>query len=240
MNPLSKLRIRLIQEMIAINEKYFFYPAIRKFYKEKIDTENPLILDIGSNKGQSIKFFKSLFPNSRIIGFEPNRKLYRNLKKSYPEIEIHNLGISEEVGQLKFQENIMNETSTFEKINFRSDYVKKKVRILGIGINQMIVDSYYVDVVSLHHFLSMAQIEKIDIIKIDVEGHELKCLKGLFKGQNYAQIDLIQLESHNDGMYENNKAEISNILLDNEFKLVKRIKHGFGDFEELIYQNIIS
>ena len=36
------------------------------------DTDNPTILDVGANLGQSIDRFKQIWPSSRIISFEPN------------------------------------------------------------------------------------------------------------------------------------------------------------------------
>ena len=40
-----------------------------------------LIIDVGANKGQSIQFFLKNFPDAKIIGFEPNERLNKFLKK---------------------------------------------------------------------------------------------------------------------------------------------------------------
>jgi hypothetical protein len=57
-------------------------------------------------------------------------------------------------------------------------------------------------------------------------------------------IKFIQLESHNDDMYlhnqqsaGNSQAQIEELLKMNGFYEVARIKHGFGDFYEIIYEN---
>ena len=42
----------------------------------------------------------------------------------------------------------------------------------------------------------------IDLVKLDVEGHEYECLKGLFNVPLNSNIELIQLEYHNDDMYK--------------------------------------
>ena len=41
-------------------------------YKIKIN-KNPIIFDVGANKGQSIERFKKIFPNAEIHSFEPNK-----------------------------------------------------------------------------------------------------------------------------------------------------------------------
>ena len=67
------IRIKLIQELININEQIFFYPKLKSFYKNKIDiVPNSLpitILDVGSNKGQSIDFFSKIYKDVVIYAF---------------------------------------------------------------------------------------------------------------------------------------------------------------------------
>ena len=79
----------------------------------------------------------------------------------------------------------------------------------------------------------------IDVIKIDVEGHEYECLRGLFNTSLDSNIHLIQLEYHNDDMYKNSISfnQINDILNKNNFELIERFKHAFGEFEDLLYKN---
>ncbi len=70
------LRTRLIQMLIDLNERIIFYPSLKKFYRNKISNKPIIVLDVGSNKGQSIDFFLSINSTAQIIGFEPNLKLF--------------------------------------------------------------------------------------------------------------------------------------------------------------------
>ena len=45
-----------------------------------------VVFDIGANKGQSIKLFQKWFPKSKIYSFEPNPKLFSQLKNKYLNI----------------------------------------------------------------------------------------------------------------------------------------------------------
>ena len=104
----------------------------------------------------------------------------------------------------------------------------------------IIVDNYKVEVIRLSDFLKDNTNIGFDVLKIDVEGHELQCLQGLFQEESgVLPIRFIQLESHNDDMYLNNNQhqEIENILFKNDFEKCITIKHGFGDFAEIIYEN---
>jgi FkbM family methyltransferase len=234
------LRIKLLQALIEFNERVIFYPKLRKFYRKNVMSQKPTILDVGANKGQMISFFLSIFPDCNIYAFEPNAELFKKLVikyKAQQNVHLFNKGVSNEKGKLLFNESILNETSTFEELNYDSQYLKIKSKILGIRPEKIIKRSYEVEVITLADFINEQNLAYIDVLKIDTEGHEFKCLLGLFKTNAKYPIQFIQLEEHNDDMYKNKISEeqISSLLGENEFILFEKIKHGFGDFHELIY-----
>ena len=236
-----KLRTKIIQSLIHINEAVFFYPKLKKFYKENLKNASVSILDVGANKGQSIDFFLGINPNAKITAFEPNKKLFQFLQEKYQSnanINLNNLGVSNTNGELEFNENILDETSTFESLNLDSKYLEKKAKVLGVTKESIIVDKYKVAVVTLSEFLKSNDNSSFDVLKIDVEGHELQVLEGLFSNGNQIKIRLIQLESHNDDMYLSNSkhGDIDQLLNKNGYFEIAKIKHGFGDFAEIIYE----
>jgi FkbM family methyltransferase len=235
-------RTSLIQKLIHINENIFFYPKLKAYYKSILKTKNYFILDVGTNKGQSIDFFVNINPNIQIIGFEPNRRLFVYLQNKYKgkkNIEIRNNGVSHKNGTLVFYENVLDETSTFEDLNYNSEYLNKKAKILGVDAKEIISDSYEVNVVSLDTIIDNDSTPSDLIIKIDVEGHEYPCLEGLLNAKSLNKVKYIQIENHNDDMYLN-KVSFNNIhelLTSKGFVIDQKIKHGFGDFEEVIFKN---
>lgn len=238
------LRTKIIQKLIHINEAIYFYPKLKKFYKSNLNQKQISIIDVGANKGQSIDFFLKINKNAIINSFEPNKKLFhflQNKYKSNSNIFIQNLGLSNIKGELVFHENVMDETSTFEELNLDSKYLEKKAKVLGVNKKDIVVNNYKVEVIRLIDFLKENLDKKFDVLKIDVEGHELQCLQGLFCEENQQlPIRYIQLESHNDDMYinNNNHNEIEAILNLNGFNQIAEIKHGFGNFSEIVYENI--
>ena len=236
-----KLRNKIIQSLIHINDAVFFYPKLKKFYKENLKNASVCILDVGANKGQSIDFFLRINPNAKITAFEPNKKLFQFLQEKYhsnANINLNNLGVSNTNGELEFNENILDETSTFESLNLDSKYLEKKAKVLGVTKESIIVDKYKVAVVTLSEYLKLNDNSSFDVLKIDVEGHELQVLEGLFSNGIQFKIRLIQLESHNDDMYLSNSkhGDIDQLLNKNGYFEIAKIKHGFGDFAEIIYE----
>jgi len=235
------LRVKLIQSIIHLNENLIFYPRLKRYFKSVLKNREPTVVDVGVNKGQTIDFFLKLSSETRVFGFEPNQQLFRFLTTKYHSnnrIQLFQNGISSEKGRLVFHENIMDETSTFEQVNTDSEYLKNKAKILGVkNVEQLIVNRYEVDVWRLSDFLKEHHLTHVNVLKIDTEGHEFDCLKGLFEGNSECKIDFIQLESHNDDMYSRKSDEaIDALLRKNHFQLDARIKHGFGGIDELIYK----
>jgi FkbM family methyltransferase len=239
------IRISIIQLLIDINERIFFYPKLKSFYKNKayptsISSNSLTIFDVGANKGQSIDFFCKIFNNPIIYAFEPNPILYKKLTEKYQNkknIFIFNLGVSDINGQLELNETVTDETSTFEKLNYESDYLQMKANILGVKKEDIIKNKYLVDVIRLDDFILKMKINKIHVLKIDTEGHEMKCLKGLFTN-DCCEINHIQIENHNDDMYMTDgiKNDIPQLLKSKGFRKCTIVKHGFGDFDECIYE----
>jgi len=237
----TKQRVKLVRFLIEINESIFFYKRLKKVFKE-IFKNSPLrkVIDVGVNRGQTIKFLHQFSEEIEIIGFEPNKSLFEKVREmKFRNVSLHNCGCSDSEGTLVFNENILDESSTFENVNSNSKWLMKKANILGVKPKNLIKQSYPVKVIQLADFINEHMREAtIDLIKIDVEGHELKVLKGLFSNPLRSRIKFIQVEVHNDDLYEGQiKNEIIDLLELGNFSIHKEIKHGFGSFSDIIFIN---
>ena len=234
-------RVKLVRFLIEINESFFFYKRLNKVFKE-IFKNSPLrlVIDVGVNRGQTIQFLDQFSEEIEIIGFEPNKSLFEKVKEmNLGNVSLYNYGCSDSEGTLVFNENMLDESSTFENVNSNSKWLMKKACMLGVKPKNLIKQSYPVKVIQLAKFINenLGKIT-IDLIKIDVEGHELKVLKGLFSNSLRSKVKFIQVEVHNDDLYEGQiKSEIIDLLQFNNFTIHKEIKHGFGNFSDIIFIN---
>jgi FkbM family methyltransferase len=238
---LGKLQVWLVGEFIKLNEKFIFNRRLLKFYNSKLDKKIDFVLDVGANSGQSIDLFFELNPGCKITAFEPNPRLAQNLKQKFSDntnVQSFQLGISDTPGQKIFHENIFDATSTFEELKMTSKYLKFKSMLLGVKPEEIVVKSYPVEAITLSDFINSQCTEPIDILKIDTEGHEYACLVGLFKCQLKHEIEFIQLEIHYDDMYLNGKSlsDLTEILNKNGYSLEGKVKHGFGNFEDVVFR----
>jgi FkbM family methyltransferase len=239
---LQSLRIKLIKWLIDINEYCFFERRLKKTYKSLIGNNFKIIVDVGANKGQTIDFFKKIKKECKIYAFEPNKNLADQLIIKYHNdetIKILNIGISDKAGKREFHQNVLDYTSSFEELNLNSSYLQNKARILGVKPEEIITASYQVETTTLFDFINAHINQTIDVLKIDVEGHEYPCLIGLFYTGKPVNIRYIQIEQHNDDMHVNKIPfeNIKKLLNDNGFIVKSIIKHGFGNLDEVIFSN---
>lgn len=232
-------RIRLISYLIGLNEAIQFYPKLKRFYKQALPA-NPRIFDVGANKGQSADFFFSIRPDARITSFEPNPRLFQLLTQKYKgnkNINLVNKGVSQAKQVLTFYINKLDLTSSFEALNPTSKYLAKKAQVMGVKPSEIISETIEIETIALRDYIQEQQIMHIDVLKIDTEGHELKCLKGLFPISG-CHIDRVQLENHQDDMYQSMDTfeSIQAFLLEHGYAVEITIKHGFGDFYEMIFK----
>lgn len=66
----------------------------QEIYRFETDTPEPYIIDGGSNIGLSVLYFKDLYPQSRIVAFEPDEKIFKVLqgnlaRHGYQDVELH-------------------------------------------------------------------------------------------------------------------------------------------------------
>ena len=84
--------------------------------------------------------------------------------------------------------------------------------------------------------LEKENIENIDFLKIDTEGHELEVLQGMKEKIN--KVKRILVEFHIDEIYISYNPEILHqFLISNKFELVKKFKFPFTTWEDRLYVN---
>jgi FkbM family methyltransferase len=229
-------RIRLISLAIWVSEYILFYPRLRRILKDlpQLKTSS-VIMDVGGNRGQSVKFFRSIFKNIEIYSFEPSPKIFRILTElDVSNFRAFNLGISSKNGLGVFYESLLDEASTFDLPNTDSEWHKTKSKILGVAEEEM-YSEITVPIKTIDTIVIENQIEGIFLLKIDVEGHEFEVLKGAIVTLNKRDISNIQLERHLDDLRVNNELEIHKFLSGHGFSKIASIKHSIGNFYEDIY-----
>ena len=170
MNYFRKIQFNIVQKILETNEILVFQKRTSKVLNSVLNDSIAVVFDIGANKGQSIKLFQKWFPKSKIYSFEPNPKLFSQLKNKYlnnKQIKLFEVALSNKNGEKQFNENLFDSSSTLETINPHSKYLQKKSRILGVSQENLITSSYPVRIKKLSDVIKELNLKTVDFIKIE-------------------------------------------------------------------------
>jgi FkbM family methyltransferase len=145
------------------------------------------IFDVGENKGQFlglIEYGLGGIP-CHIHAFEPSQHTYKLLcdrSKDYSNVTLNNIGLGKEKGEFElFYDQ--------EGSGIASLY-KRKLDHFGVKFKY----SETVKIDTLDNYCVSQAIQRIDLLKIDVEGHELDVLQGGVQMFNGRKIRMVSFE----------------------------------------------
>ena len=175
---LSRLRKTVVKERagslircqdywVRINDGPNFYMLYKDLFAHRIyqfeaQRSDPVILDCGSNIGMSILFFKKLYPDARVLGFEPDPRIFPYLQE--------NIALNRLQGVELFQAAVAAQEGS---LTLYSD--GKYGSFLGEGLPAEPTGGwvkYTVPCVRLRDYLN----GPVDFLKLNIEGAEYSVL----------------------------------------------------------------
>lgn len=152
-----------------------------------LSNKNATIIDVGANIGETLlNFAKRTLPNGEVHGFEPDSLNYQHCSENlglnnFKNIFLNNVGLGSETGQ------------TFIRIDTPSNRGGNKISAEYIEDATNVIK-----IITLDQYVTAKQIQKIDLIKIDVEGYELNVLKGAAEViRKFRPVLFIELDDNN-------------------------------------------
>jgi FkbM family methyltransferase len=146
------------------------------------DTAQPVVLDIGGHKGESIGFLRKVFPAALIHSFEPAPEAFAELRLLENErTHCHNVAVTDVDGPIVFYGNAVSHTNSVFRVNTdsRDSLFFTKQRGAGHAVpEQMFNRRIEVSSVRLASFCKRHAIQHVDLMKLDVQGAERKVLDG--------------------------------------------------------------
>lgn len=166
--------LTVLFDEIFVNLEYWF----------QAENPHPYILDCGSNVGVSIIFFKMLYPQAKIIGFEPSPRTFELLTQNIAaygltDVEVYQLAVGRTEGEVEFfisSENPISGIATTQK-TWKPEKHTECIRVKQSPVSK------FID-------------RQIDLLKLDVEGAENAVLEDLITSSKLKCIRHLILEYH--------------------------------------------
>ncbi|WP_292517435.1 FkbM family methyltransferase [Methanoculleus sp.] len=179
---------------LYVEYKDIFCRLIYHFESEK---PKPLIIDGGGCIGMSVLYFKSVYPEARIICFEPDAEIFKILQHNLTtnglnDVTLINAGLAKDEGVLSFS----------------SDNVD------GGKIVQNSQGNMKIQTVRLSKYISGT----IDFLKLNIEGQELAVLQEIEESGKLHNINEMVIEYHGWPDESQKLGELLTILDRNRFR----------------------
>ena len=192
---------------------FFFYDLVDNLIHQErivkfIDNKNvKIVVDIGAHKGEFLNHIKKIKSIRKVYSLEPQKKVYGELLK-----EIDNKKF--------FAYNIA--------ISNRNG--KQKMQINDFSMTSTLSK------VNENSIYYKRKLNKIDLLKVDTEGHELNVVKSGLKTLKKTKYLLIEFRQ-NDLYLNYSSQALHKIVLKNNFKLIKKFKFPLFSMEDRLYKN---
>jgi len=196
------------------------YRFLRKFVKKGM-----VVVDVGANVGDySHYIFAFTGGNIELHCFEPVRATFRHLEKRFnrlhqrQKINLNNSGLSDKEGQAKIK--IYGATDGVNSLYERRSAINTHPGLANFREEP-------IRLTTLDAYVSDCKLGHIDLLKIDVEGHELKVLEGAVNVIEKGKVTVIQFEYGGCFLDSGAKLEkIYGLLSQNGYKLFRLLPYG--------------
>lgn len=191
----------------GIDKNVLYYSFFCNYHLTKsihLNKANPVILDLGSNIGCTIIDIKLKYPGAIVYGYEMDIENY--------ELAISNCSNFTNVHLFNKAVWINNDTITYNNNDHADAY----------SINTLSTEGSVVACQTIENILDENKIERVDFLKMDIEGAEVSILNEL----NLSWLDKIcsfNIEFHN--IDEEELGYYFRILTDKGFNVWKSILH---------------
>ncbi len=202
----------------VVNKKQFGYNIFRDFNTLLGANQHLTLFDIGANLGQTSLEFAEHIQGSTIYSFEPDPTAFASLvevTKHYKNIKQHNIGFGDRDDKMDL---FINKVSGGNSLLALSDNINQFAKgdwTEKIGTKQ-------VNIKTLNTFCKENKIDKIDLLKIDTQGYELKIIEGADKVIIPSFTKIIYIEVLFVELYKQQAffADIFKILTERGYRLV--------------------
>ncbi len=185
-----------------------------QIYRFESKRDNPIIIDCGSNVGISILYFKSIYPKSNVIGFEPDQAnhaiLLQNIEQNQLNgVEIHRKAVWVDEKGISFS-SAGTEASRIEKDKQGETTMVETIRLK--------------DLLEKH--------SSIDFLKMDIEGAEYEVMQDI--QTELSKVDNLFLEYHGKTDESTKLSELMDMVSKAGFKVYVKnaadlLKHPFTE-----------
>ena len=200
--------------------------------------EAPVIFDVGANVGDYSLLVRRHVPRATVYAFEPSAAVYRRLAETLARgadggwVRTFNFGFSDAERKVELYSYAVEG----EEVSLLSSIDQ---RLPTQAVHVETTSSEQIHVRTLDGFCGDEGVARIDLLKLDVEGHELAVLRGAGRMLAEGRVSMIQFEFGPANIYSRTYFYDFWSLLSGGFDLYRVIPRGivpvrfYGEHQEV-------
>jgi FkbM family methyltransferase len=198
---------------------------VLQYVKQRLGSKPVCIFDVGANVGDWSAKALEIFDLDRVqvFAFEPARFPFEHLGgrfQKYPQFRRLNFGLGDQEGAISLFSN--------EPSSGIASLYQRRLDHFGVELKE----KETVMIRTLNSFCRENQIEAIDFLKLDVEGHELRVLEGARQLLEANKIRMIQFEFGGCNIDSRTYFQDFFYLLNSRYRLFRVLKNGLMPIPE--------
>lgn len=134
-----------------------------------------VVVDVGANVGDTVARYLAQFPDASVYAFEPFPDVHRQLAARYavePRVHLRRFAVSDRAGTRRFYVNAGDKTNSLLRLDPSALGWAGSFSAPGLD------SSIDVHAITLDGFCAAESIDRIDVLKLDIQGGEGMALDG--------------------------------------------------------------
>ncbi len=182
----------------------------------------PVVFDVGANVGAYIEALRKVFDEIEIHAFEPLQANFSQLKDKFNDDSKVKL-IRKGIGDKKTQTTIYFNP----ELGSMASVYQRQIAHHHFEINT----SETIELDTLDNYTAENKIQKIDFLKLDIEGHELAALQGAKNLLSEKKVRFIQFEFGGTNIDSKTYFRDFWYLLSPQYKICRIVKDGLKEIK---------
>ena len=201
---------------------------------EQCGLADPVIIDGGAHRGASVEAFTSHVPQAKFHCFEPDPSLAKELVETFsgkPNVRVVMAALGESKGKATFNINASRPTSSLLP---PGDALESDLQSLC-----KLVEQVEVDILMIDDYCQEQGLERVDIIKLDLQGYDYKALLGAQTALRGARVVLVEVLFVEIYKGCNLFPDVLRLLVDSGYTLYTLCGLHYGKQDELLWADAI-
>jgi FkbM family methyltransferase len=202
------------------------------------DRSAPIVFDVGANEGHWTTRVLTHYPDATVHVFEPQKRLAEQIARQHRVAHVNNIALGNVAGTLELRDYADHPGSQHASL------------LPGVidGIHHGTERRVLVEVATLDAYCRERGIDRIDLLKIDVEGFERQVLEGARRLLDAGSVHAIQFEFNEMNVVGRTFMADFMAMLEKDYEVFRLLPHGLlrlrsGSHwinEQFAFQNILA